>query len=746
MNRSLFILFVFLLFFSFSESIQLGAVTKPTSLDEYGYSACQYVYTVILIDTVNTISIVSPTTSQSLSNLDGNQKFSITFNQVFGDRGTLSLTAVANQVETTFTLDDFECLEVPPITMSLNQQMYYSLNYDSLIWIAKIETATPMTKYLPGKDCHMKRVSGPVNFYSLYYSENICVLPMTLVGVDLNTPTIVNFNASISQNVNIVLTTPFTQDLFVGSIDAIASTGTTDFKFIVDYKDNVNINPFYIDSFLISSAEGNGVNGTIYYSKNNKGGKYNGFNQVYPISVFENNNQVVKATLQGSILPNSALLFSNDISSVAAVASDPNAAFLKIIYKLQSNFYDYRNTITVSLKQSTSRTYVSFPFGYSSGNIQSGYTMSFSYITSSHFANGEFLKGVSESTYVSIDNPLLVPNTVQDPLIESIDVLAFDKNRIFYRLEMTDTIELVNNIRSSKDLYGFVIAGSESIVVNDGGHSVTFEFFHDPIYGNLYAFSHVGLYQFALLDSVIGSFNFTRIKNLIFLENDIDTTNKTTNNTMVLYYDDPRYNFRLTRYNSVNRDLMYFNSEYDTSLQAYIIPFIIPPNRKTGYYNYILDIGNPGYSYPSEIFDVLFEPLRVRSDNYDDIPPLITAMSVLPSSIVIVSSVDDFTELAFVVTISDTYNGLLNGSFWITSDLDPYGYNITIDPSMADSGDQYLGVYSLKFNVSKLCKTQTYYIQYVKLLDNAFVQSSSYSPYIDPFMVDWSSITITIQC
>ncbi|KAF2068536.1 hypothetical protein CYY_010137, partial [Polysphondylium violaceum] len=673
-------------------SIQLVPVTRPTNLDEYGYSACQYVYTVILIDTVNTISIVSPTTSQFISNLDGNQMFSITFNQVFGDRGILSLTAVANQVETTFTLDNFECLEIPPITMSLNQQMYYSLNYNTLLWIAKIETATPMTKYLPGKDCRMKRVSGPVNFYSLYYSENICVLPMTLVGVDLNTPTIVNFNVSISQNVNIVLTTPFTQDPFVGSIDAIASTGTTDFKFIVDYKDNVNMNPFFIDSYLMTSDQGNAVNGTIYYSKNYKGGKFYGANQDCPISVFENNNQEVKATLQGIILPNSALLFSNDISSVAAVASDPNAAFLKIIYKLQSNFYDYRNTITVSLKQSISRTYVSFPFGYSSGNIQSGYTMSFSYITSSHFANGEFLKGVSESTYVSIDNPLLVPNTVQDPLIESTNILAFDKNRILYSLVMTDTIELVHNIRSSKDLSGFVIAGSESIVGKDGGNIVFFEFFHDPIYKNIYAYSHVGLYQFSILFSVFGSFNLTKIPNIVFLENDIDTTNKTTINTMVLYYDDPGFNLRLARYTSVNRDLMFFHSEYDTSLQAYIIPFIIPPNRKTGYYNYILDIGNPGISYPSELFDVLFEPLRVRSDNYDDIPPLITAMSVLPSSIVIVSSVDDFTELAFVVTISDTYNGLLNGSFWITSELDPYGYNITIDPSMADSGDQYLGV------------------------------------------------------
>ncbi|KAF2075818.1 hypothetical protein CYY_002901, partial [Polysphondylium violaceum] len=680
------------LFLNVLECIQLGTIVKPTNLDEYGYSGCQYVYTLILIDAVNTITILSPTTSQFISNLDGNQKFTITFNQVFGDRGTFSLTAVANQVETTFTLDDFECLEIPPITMSLNQELVYSTNYQFFTWVAKIETNPPMTKHLPGKSCNMNLVSGPLAFYPQYYPINICSAFMTISSIQLNTPTIVNFNPSISQNVNIELNTPYTKDPFEGSIDAIASVGTKSFNFIMNYKDNVNMNPFFLLLRQLPTVQGNQVNGTFIFFINYKGGYYYDFDidSDYSFSVFENNNQVDKVTLHGTSVKGSQVVYLTDTSGVAAVPSDPNAAYLKMVYTMRSSFYDPRNYNTIVLTNILSKTYVSFPFGYTSGNIVAGYTMSFSYKSSSHFGYNNFKTRLAANAPKTNTNTLPVSFNTQPPIVESFDLIGRGVGKGVYRIIVSDSIELIYGILSNYDESAIVLMGTESVVASDGGHNVTFEFLLNSLSYDLFVYSHVGLYQIVTPPPLGGLFDLQNLRNIVFLVNDVDTTNKVTNNTMMVYYSDPGFIIRLARSTSAGQDIMYFDSVYDTATQAYIIPFIIPPNRMTGNYNYIINVGNPGISCPSEIFDVLFEPLRVRSDNYDDIPPLITAMSVLPSSIV--SSVDDFTELAFVVTISDTYNGLLNGSFWITSELDPYGYNITIDPSMADSGDQYLGV------------------------------------------------------
>ncbi|KAF2068155.1 hypothetical protein CYY_010518 [Polysphondylium violaceum] len=184
----------------------------------------------------------------------------------------------------------------------------------------------------------MNLVSGPLAFYPQYYSKNICTAFMTISSIQLNTPTIVNFNPSISQNVNIALNTPYTKDPFLGSIDTIASVGTSSFNFIMNYKDNVNMNPFFLLLRQRPTLQGNQVDGTFLFFLNYKGSNYYDSNvdSDYQFSVFENNNQVVKATVHGTSVKGSQVVFLTDTSGVAAVPSDPNAAYLKMVYTMKS--------------------------------------------------------------------------------------------------------------------------------------------------------------------------------------------------------------------------------------------------------------------------------------------------------------------------------------------------------------------------------------------------------------------------
>ncbi|KAF2068385.1 hypothetical protein CYY_010289, partial [Polysphondylium violaceum] len=759
MKTHLLYISVFVLFISISWSFDLRSSVKPGSLDEYGYSACQYAYTLTFFDAVNTITIIYPTTSQFIGTANGNQKFTITFDQLFGDSGMLYIRASNTLEEKRFDLDSFECLETPSISVDVNPTMVYSYYFQSLIWVAKLQTAQPMTKYLPEKSCNMQVVGqSPFIFSFDYLDKDLCIAHVdSETSGNFNTPSTIKFTPSISQDITVALKTPYSHDSYSGGQSFSRSTSTKDsFTAIMDYTNNVNHNAYFVDllsSFkLLTTIEGNSINGKTLYYQNNRGrpttDTNSGSSLSYNYNVLDINTQVPLLSSTSNLLATPTIFLASESSNVME-GNNADTAFLKVFYTLiRSSIYDYRNYVTTTLKKKSLRHYISFPFGYVYGSISNGHSMNFPFITSAHFAeDGDFITAIGENTPTNIFNGFFVSNNLQSPIIQSMDLLKSDNGIGLYKLVVSDSIEFINQVTSHFDESGIVLAGSESIISSDGGHNVEFEFFLNPLlHQDVYAFSAVGLYQVASPTRTSQPFKPSMINKIVFLENDIDTTKKATNNTMIIYCSNPNYQLRLGLYStSLQSNIFYFDSVYDELIQAYIIAFTIPPNRKTGNLIYVLWTGGDDSSIPSEILDPLFGSLRLSSDNFDDMPPMITQLST-PSNNVPISTIDDFTELAFVVTVSDTYNGLLNGSFWITSNIDPYGYNITIDPSMADSGDKYLGVYSLKFSVSKLCKTQTYYIQYAQLMDTGYSISSTYTPFVDPFSSDLLDNGITIQC
>ncbi|KAF2076264.1 hypothetical protein CYY_002442 [Polysphondylium violaceum] len=179
-------------------------------------------------------------------------------------------------------------------------------------------------------------------------------------------------------------------------------------------------------------------------------------------------------------------------------------------------------------------------------------------------------------------------------------------------------------------------------------------------------------------------------------------------------------------------DTTYY-SVWDTSLQVHRIEFIIPEKRFTSTISYKI--------YPFNVDNtVIFglrgptTELRVTSSNADMLPPIV-------KSIQSYSEVPDplspgVVKLGFKINILDEILGFKKGIVVIKSQYDLQGYNFSITPADAVSGDMYDGYYVLKFPVTANDITQQFYLAYMQLEDNSG-NKAIYPSYNDvsPFML-----------
>eukprot|EP01132_Coremiostelium_polycephalum_P000507 gene507-638_t len=163
-----------------------------------------------------------------------------------------------------------------------------------------------------------------------------------------------------------------------------------------------------------------------------------------------------------------------------------------------------------------------------------------------------------------------------------------------------------------------------------------------------------------------------------------------------------------------------FYGGWDPVALEFRVDFQIPPRLFTGKIDYYLTVF-PFRWHSSELSPVLQETigvsgdLLVKSDNADELPPLITEVIRLP-----VSPTPGTFDIGWRIVIEDLINGLDYGEFNITSTLDPTIHTKRITPADATLGNPNRGTYIISMSIlSGTCYPQEYSISSILLVDKS---------------------------
>ncbi|KAF2071118.1 hypothetical protein CYY_007566 [Polysphondylium violaceum] len=215
------------------------------------------------------------------------------------------------------------------------------------------------------------------------------------------------------------------------------------------------------------------------------------------------------------------------------------------------------------------------------------------------------------------------------------------------------------------------------------------------------------------------------ILDMYFEKNDVDVSYLSVSNSLYIKLNSTKQNYLLSftpsfylhysRYdiNQQYLDETSFYSVWDKSKECYRVDFTIPQNRYTGVIGYKLMPYNRDHVFWVNLIGDKAE-LRVKSTNADMLPPIVRSVNQYPSFSI---SPTQNTAIGFRIAIEDDVNGFKNGLITIKSEYDRQGYNFTITPADAVSGNMYYGEYSLYFQVTTKDISQEFYISYMRLED-----------------------------
>ncbi|KAF2075842.1 hypothetical protein CYY_002828 [Polysphondylium violaceum] len=391
------------------------------------------------------------------------------------------------------------------------------------------------------------------------------------------------------------------------------------------------------------------------------------------------------------------------------------------------------------------------PFGYTNGDSNS-YLAKFDVFVSRNIDHQISFTTTNTAFYVTPAPLDTVDST--PPKIVSID---------YYLLPNTSTIVLTVHI--TDDISGFfamidaysVVMGDYTNLVKGNLNDGIFEMIQEApselsqYYNaikicdwalNCQSVDVIEVFNVNLAKLDLEFLNFNEIISIKFEKNDIDTTNQSVENKMMLYttFGD-RPHITLISFDKpgpfIPGQYRKFYGHWDDILNCYVYPFTIPKNRFTGTYIYSLNLDqSPTFSsHLSTIFGPDAE-IRVTSENADMMGPEVTSVTKNPSTLTVNDGQDSSFEMEF--RIKDSVNGLKMAHFSIMSELDLHRYNFTFYPSDAVDGDKYDGLYKFSVPVNGKCRSQKFHVQRVYLEDEAGVQSiyqrfetlDDYNPFI----------------
>ncbi|KAM9982971.1 hypothetical protein ACTFIZ_007496 [Dictyostelium cf. discoideum] len=292
-----------------------------------------------------------------------------------------------------------------------------------------------------------------------------------------------------------------------------------------------------------------------------------------------------------------------------------------------------------------------------------------------------------------------------------------------------------------KAVIGVAFAAVKLTLIDRVGNSKSFKQY-DIYNGNLDIITIM-----PYIPPLIGSLDF--IKDVYFSENDLDVTNSPK--TVVMYLKTepviPNYSFALaTNFRIVyqaQKGNDYFRDETDQVIISKFNPntnyseftIKVPANVFTGPISYMISPIQFDNVLLYSVFNTRAE-LRVKSSTSDIMPPIIEGYSTSLNPAQIPTTGTD--NITFSFNIIDSINGFDYGIITIISDLDPLGWNFTLNSNEASYKQ-------LNIPITPNDRAQTYRIAYAWLVDKqGHISEYPSVTKVNPFMkMDLSAITIT---
>jgi len=407
-----------------------------------------------------------------------------------------------------------------------------------------------------------------------------------------------------------------------------------------------------------------------------------------------------------------------------------------INYGVISNKIDQTHFVKIERAGFKAIRYMVFPYGYSSGHLYTLFQMAISLPISPAF-NGQ-------STWTMSSNPVNTDTYFGsaynvNPVINSAEWLYTIGQYYVYRVTASEPQQGIHKITDGVDMianYDSWVSGTEL--------NPTFEFMTTKPLTSVTVISNNALSSTANVVSTVKQIKMETITAVTYLHNDIELNiTEPFRTTVFINSTDPNGSLALIIPRADKLATNPFYGVYDLVNQVYVFEIVLQPRSSVGeiYYEITGIEDMMLNSILIQAFD-LGPALRVTSFFVDQIGPTITAIS--GNGPITITENTGYTELILSVTISDPYNGLLNGSIWFSSEYDPIGFNFTFT---SEGKNKYLDTYTFKANMmNSMCKTQAYILKDVKLMDTSLITTSTYNPYMNPLTNEFSNSGLSVTC
>ncbi|EGC33480.1 hypothetical protein DICPUDRAFT_36676, partial [Dictyostelium purpureum] len=222
------------------------------------------------------------------------------------------------------------------------------------------------------------------------------------------------------------------------------------------------------------------------------------------------------------------------------------------------------------------------------------------------------------------------------------------------------------------------------------------------------------------------------IRDVSFLYNNIDVTNKTVYNSMyfnyssnvprdtpfILYLNGDDIKTPRVIYSLAGNEIPFY-AFWNSTIELFQIDFIIPANSQpSNNYPYNLIVNRvytlPNYALPASC------QLRVKSSNMDLYGPVFKKITKLTN----IDADINVKKVGWKVEIEDEVNGFQFGNIVVRGSIDNSIYNFTFSPKNALAGSVYRGEYEIYVNVSSPCVSQNFIMTEVLLQDSMGFNSS----------------------
>ncbi|KYR01251.1 hypothetical protein DLAC_02370 [Tieghemostelium lacteum] len=381
-----------------------------------------------------------------------------------------------------------------------------------------------------------------------------------------------------------------------------------------------------------------------------------------------------------------------------------------------------------------------YPYGYQSGTYsQMNYTLN---LLLAPFAQTQFTKatlgGSSKTLPFNYTVDTIAPSIVNirfytimdNPDLVLVHIMAMDNLSGISKFLLENVNEPITNAdRSSGDTNYGIYEKFYSINSVSIQQITTYDWaMNYQIFQSYYIFNW---------PSPLRTFDINSITKWYFEKYEVDVSENGTYNTLYFIYPSPditrTFGFKLiysyelaTQFSSDTADkLNYDIVKWNPLVNMFSVEFYIPPRMFSGNLNYIFSAD--GTKHDPSIFSTIVGPnstLSVISTASDELPPLVSSISIYPNATVSVGSTP--IEIGYKIEFTETLNGFESLNVTISSDMHPIGYQKITKLS---GGISYEVTVSITINPSE-CVPQTFYIKEVTTRDRSghFASSTYRAP------------------